>query len=288
MHCPLKESARRTFPLFCALVLIIPIAAAEVPGGTASGRFQTGNVSLEIKGAYSFWFKSASPVGGDAVIRVAVANGSLDPGYFDRFYDRLHAINERFVEDEYRVVYFEFAADGKYHGLSYYFGQGDGCGYCFDDAVRSTVRLSQGRLQGHLAFKEKKRSFEVDLDVPVPEKEWGKPLRGDDGGVVKAYLAYQNALETRNVKEARAISDAKLKGFWKKLEEDGKLAGYLGYCWKEKHLEMKKPEITGGFVHGDRAVLLVKGRSDTAIQGEALLQRENGVWLFSDELLRVE
>lgn len=288
MRHPLKGFSRRALPLLFALVLTVPIAAAATAPASASGHFQSGKASLDITGAYGFWFKSASPVGSDAVIRVAVGNGSFDPEYFDRFYDRVHAINARFVDDEHGVVFLEFAANGKYHGLSYYFGPGDGCGYCLDDEVQSTVRLSQGRLQGHVGSKEKNRSFEVDLDVPVPEKEWGAPLPRDGGEAAKVYLAYQSALATRDVKAARPLLDARLKAFWQQQEKEGKLDGYLDYCWTEKHLEMKKAEVTGGFIRGDRAVLFVKGQSVTAIHGEALMRREDGVWRFSDELLGVE
>jgi hypothetical protein len=136
-----------------------------------------------------------------------------------------------------------------------------------------------------LGFKEPNRSFEVDLDVPVPEKEWGKPLPKDGGEPAKVYLAYGAALEARDVKAGRVLVDAKLQAYWQKLEKAGKLTGYLDYAWKEKHLEMKSPEITGGFVRGDHAVLLVKGKGFASVRGEALLQKEDGTWRFSDELL---
>ena len=276
----------RVIGLVAAALLNVANSAAQ--SATASGRFQTEKTTIEIKGAYSFWYRSASPASSESVIRIAVGNGSIDPDYFDRFLDRLRALNARFVDEEYRLAYFEFTPDGKYHGLSYYFGPGDGCGYCYDPDVRSTVRLSQGRLRGHIGFREKKRSFEVDLDVPVPEKTWGTPLPPGGGDVGKVYLAYDAALRRRDVKAGLPLIDARTKEFWQKLEKEGKLGNYLDYCWKEKHLEMKSPEVTGGFLHGDRAVLLIKGEGVTALHGEALLRRENGAWRFSDELFEPE
>lgn len=264
--------------------------AGEPPIPAASGRFRGEKTSLEIRGAYAFWWKSASPADEpEKVLRVAVGNGNIDPAYFDRFCDRLHAIDARFVDAEYKVVYLEFTPAGKYHGLSFYFGPGDGCGYCYDPDVQSAVRLSGGRLQGHVASKDPKRLFDVELDVPVPAKEWGKPLAGGGGDAGKVYAKYETALEARNIAAARAVIDERVSAFWQKMEKEGKLDRYLDYTWKEKHLEMKSPRVTGGFVNGDRAVVLVEGENRYAkVRGEALLKREGGGWRFSDELLRVD
>jgi hypothetical protein len=64
------------------------------------------------------------------------------PAALDDYYDRQHAIDTLFADDESRVVYFELDDAGRYHGLSYYFGPGDGCGYCFDSTVKSSSRRS--------------------------------------------------------------------------------------------------------------------------------------------------
>jgi hypothetical protein len=123
----------------------------------------------------------------------------------------------------------------------------------------------------------------------VPAKDWGKPLARDGGDAGKVYAKYEHALEARDVAAAKAVIDERLSAFWKKMEDEGKLDRYLDYTWKEKHLEMKRPAMTGGFVNGDRAVVFVEGESRYAkVRGEALLKREGGDWRFSDELLRVD
>ena len=52
-------------------------------------------------------------------------------------------------DKETAVVYVEFKPDGAYRGPSYYFAQGNGCGYCGGNlGVTSTVKLAGGRIAG--------------------------------------------------------------------------------------------------------------------------------------------
>ena len=58
-------------------------------------------------------------------------------------YESLDPLTIGSADDESKVVTFEFDADGKYRGLSYYFGPGVGCGFCYDSKVGSTVRRGE-------------------------------------------------------------------------------------------------------------------------------------------------
>ncbi|HJU21395.1 MAG TPA: hypothetical protein VJ891_02700, partial [Casimicrobiaceae bacterium] len=176
-------------------VLSVALAASSAAHASATGQFASARLKLDADGTYSFWGKSASPRR-DEVIKVAVSNAEFTDGFFDDFYDREHAIDKIFVDDEAKVVYFEFDADGKYRGLSYFFASGDNCGYCFDSAVRSTVHPENGHLKGKIAFKRAnaKPTFDIDLDVPIPSKDHGQALPAGGGEPGKVYLAYHEAL----------------------------------------------------------------------------------------------
>src|SRR5436190_2173635 len=102
-----------------------------------SGRFEGSKVKFNVHGAYAYWLRS----GDEPLIEVAVSNAGFKPAFFDSFYDPKPAIDTLFVDNETAVVYFQFQPNGKYHGLSYYLTSGDGCGFCYDPKVKSTVKI---------------------------------------------------------------------------------------------------------------------------------------------------
>jgi hypothetical protein len=272
-----------------ALLASAVLVASDAPApAKASGTFEDEKWKVKIGGAYAFWDKSAGT--DDApVIQVAVSNSGFNEAAFEGVFDRQHAINTLFADEKTKVVYFEFDENGKYRGLSYYFESGDGCGYCFDSKVKSTVRATGGRLQGELSYEGGDRQFQIQLDVPIPPKKWGEPLPRDGGEPGKAFLAYHSALDKRDKKALFEIVDADYKGQLKKYEGKGKLADYLDYRWHDEHTEMKTIRITGGYVRGDRAVVLFDGSNAYIdhLYGEAWLQREGGRWLVDGDMVEV-
>ncbi|HLX27960.1 MAG TPA: hypothetical protein VKV24_05665 [Casimicrobiaceae bacterium] len=277
---------RRLARIASLCVLSVALGASHAVDASATGQFATAKLRLDADGAYSFWGKSAGP-SRDEVIKVAVSNAQFTDGFFDDFYDREHAIDKIFVDDQAKVVYFEFDADGKYRGLSYFFASGDNCGYCFDSAVRSTVHPENGRLKGKIAFKRAnaKPTFDIDLDVPIPSKDRGQVLPAGGGEPGKVYLAYHEALKASDRKRVYAVLDARHKSLWDKYQKEG--VDVMEVQWRDFHSSMESVSVTGGFVRGDRAVVLYDGRSKTIdhLHGEALLRRENGVWMMRDELV---
>ena len=260
----------------------------ESAPAAASGTFEDRKVKLTLAGAYAFRDKSAG-TGDDRVIQVAVSNTKFVPAALDDYFDRQHAINTLFADDESKVVYFELDDSGKYHGLSYYFGPGVGCGYCFDSSVKSTVRAVDGRLKGELSYRGDDRRFQVQLDVPIPPKEWGEALPKDGGEPGKAYLAYHRALEKRDKKTLYALLDAAERARWEKYNAENKVDEWLDYRWKEEHSELTSIRVTGGFVNGERAVVLFDGKNGyiDALHGEAQLRHEGGEWLVGGEMVSV-
>lgn len=280
--------ARRFAALGIALLWAASAFAADSPApATASGSFEDRKFKIEITGVYAFWGKT-SGMGDEPVIRVAVSNAEFKAA-FDAFYDKAAAIGERFIDDDVKVVYFEFSGGGKYMGLSYYFASGDGCGYCFDSKVESAVKTSGARIAGTVSYKSDDRQFDVTFDAPIAPKVWGDPLPKDGGAPGKAWLAYHAALEAKDKKAVYAVLDADMKARWTGHEKQGDLDGYLQYLWHDQHTMLETIQITGGFTRGDRAVVLFTGSSTVIdhLYGEALLRREDGAWLVHTDMVDI-
>ena len=270
------------------LAASVALAPADSPRtGSASGTFEDAKWKLQISGAYAFWDKAWMDDG--RAIHVAVSNAEFVPEAIDEHYDRGHVINTLFADDETKVVFFEFDESGKYHGYSYYFESGDGCGYCYDSKVKSTVRVADGRLKGEISYDDDDRKFRIALDLPIPPKSWGDPLPKDGGEPGKAFLAYHAALEKRDKKAILALSDADMKKRFLDYEKQGKLDGYLDYRWHDEHTDLKTITITGGYVRGDHAVVLFDATNAYIdhLHGEAVLRREGGAWLFHRDVVDV-
>jgi hypothetical protein len=265
------------------------LLAATAAFADATGTFSSGKRTLDLDGTYAFWSKSAGPKHED-VIKVAVSNAEFGESFFDDYYDREHAIDVIFVDDRAKVVYLEFDAAGKYHGLSYFFAPGENCGWCYDSAVQSTVSVANGHLAGKLAFHQPgtRLAFDVTLtDVPLPQRGHGAALPADGGAPAKAYLAYHRALNATDASAVYAVLDASRRANWDKWKAKG--MDVMARQQDDLHARMSEVTIAGGFVHGDRAVVLFDGRSRLVdrLHGEALLRQENGQWRLHDELVSV-
>jgi hypothetical protein len=272
--------------LFLAAALVLSATPANAD---ATGTFTSGRRTLDLDGTYAFWSKSAGP-SHEEVIKVAVSNAEFGEGFFDDYYDREHAIDVIFVDDQAKVVFLEFDATGKYHGLSYFFAPGENCGWCYDSSVKSSVSVASGRLAGKLTFHQPgtRLAFDVTLtDVAVPQPGHGTALPADGGAPARAYLAYHRALNASDAKAVYAALVAKRRANWDKWKAQGQ--DVMGRQWEDLHGRMSDVTVTGGFQHGNRAVVLFDGRSKLVdrLHGEALLRQESGEWRLQDELVSV-
>ncbi len=272
-------------------VLALALSAAAPSEASASGTFEDKSWKLDLGGAYAFWDKSRGlDEDAERRIQVAVSNAEFLPEALDEHYDRSRAISTLFADEETKVVFFEFDASGGYHGFSYYFGPGSGCGWCFSTQVKSTVKAAGGRLKGRISYKEDDGiHFDVSLDVPIPPKEWGQPLPKDGGAPGKAFLAYAAALEKRDQKQIYAQLDAAMKERFQEYEKEGRLEGWLDWRWTDEHTSLSTIRVTGGYERGDRAVVLFDGANTyiEKLHGEAILRREGGAWLFHKDMVAV-
>jgi hypothetical protein len=284
---PPRRSRRRLVLLGLSLLCAGVLPAAGEPA-KASGKFAGTRVSFDVGGAYAFWNR-----GQDRLIEVAVSNDPFRASAFDAFYDPRPVISSRFADDQAHVVYFEFEPDGKYHGLSYYFGSGDGCGFCYDTAVKSTVRIEKQRVKGRIAFKEPNRDFDIQLDVPIAPEEWGQAISGEGGEIGAAYHGYNAAWDKDDHKGVFDRLDSANQRRWKKIEQEdktdrGRLDRYITFREHDFHWNLKEEDarIVGGYVRGDQAVLLVKAKNTSIdrIHGQVTLTRENGRWKIGDEV----
>jgi hypothetical protein len=111
---------------------------------------------------------------------VAVTNAKLENEAIADYYDRRRAMEKHVKDENTGIVYFEFRTDGRYRGVSYYFGAGNGCGFCTSD-VTSSVRVTGGKVSGAIKRSEPGRPFEIALDTPVLSDDHGTALPADRG-----------------------------------------------------------------------------------------------------------
>jgi hypothetical protein len=267
------------FVVIACLLAAAPAFAADA-APTASGVFRSQAIMLEVRGAVAFRGKSFFDDG--RALIVAVSNVNLRAAAIGDYVDRRRAIAQRVMDDRTGVVWLEFKPDGTYRGMSYYFQQGNGCAFCTGE-VTSTVRLVDGKLSGRLTDAEKDRSFDVTLATPIMSDEHGAALPADGGAPGKAYLQYHAALAKSDRAALHPLLSNEQQQFLDEAEKNGNLAETL-QAMADGH-PGKAVRITGGFIAGDKAVLLIAGEGTTAkLTGEVLMLREGGAWHVDDEL----
>jgi len=253
-------------------------ASAQEP---AKGSFQSKDVKFEFGGAIAFNGTSAFDTSQPAII-VAASNRKLVPTLSD-YLDRRRAIDTLVKNESTAIVYFEFTPDGRFHGLSYYFEQGNGCGFCTSE-VASTVKLANGRLTGTLKGTEKSRPFAITIDVAIMNDDHGAALPAGGGAPGKAYLAYHAALNKHDAAALRPTLTAGKMEVWDRAKKDGELNDYVQYLL-DKHL-MTSLTIIRGWAKADVAALVVEGDGPAGkLSGEVLLLLEKGAWVVDSEVL---
>ena len=255
------------------------LAQARTP---LSGTFSSKGATFQVAGGVAFTGKSSLD-GTTPVLMVAITNTKLNVEAVADFVDRKRAIEHLVKDEETPVVYLEFTPQGRWRGVSYYFGSGNGCGYCTTEAT-STVQLTKGRLTGAIKNTEKERPFNVTLDIDVLSDDHGVALPADGGAPGKAYLAYHAALVKGDANALKAtLSPGNLEVF-ARAQKSNDVAGYLTFL-AEKH-SMKAVKITQGWSTADKASLLVQGESGLGrVQGEVFLVNTKGVWGVDEELV---
>ncbi len=271
--------------LACLWLLIAITHAAAKEGGRASGTFQSGEMVMEVKDAYAFLGKP-SLGGKEKVIIVVVSNQGFVKAALDEYWDRKTSLERYFKDEKTGLVYLEFSTDGRYRGLSYYFGSGNGCGYCADSSVKSTVRLKDNKMTGNLSFPEGKdpnRWFEISIDVPVSNDDHGKAQGPGGGEPGKAYLAYHRALAGKDQRAIMALLSEERRSAWTKAEGQGRGAAFLEFLRAEHPRDVR---VTAAYVKGDKALLLLEGKGEAGkVIGEAQFSKEKSAWRFDEETL---
>lgn len=268
--------------LLCQAFALLAAGVAQDEKPQASGKFEGKVWTFEPGGAYAF----PAEVGFDDEpgVRVAISNGRFSTESIDRIWDREHAIDTLFRDEETLVVYYHFAKDGEYKGMSYHFGSGDGCGFCFDGSVESTVKIEKGRIHGRVKLPPQpdEVGFDVQFDVPVAPTDYGTPLPAGFGEQGKAYAAYHQVLAGNSAEALRPLLDA----------EDGvdltEYGDQVLMAKREDH-PTQSYRIVKGWVKGDRALLLVEGETSVMkVETEVHLLQLEGSWRIYQELLKVK
>jgi hypothetical protein len=265
--------------LFALLLLATMSMAADVPF-TATGKFKSRDITLDIRSAVAFHGKSL--LGEDRALIVAISNAKMSADAIADYVDRRRLIEQRIMDGDTGIVWLEFRPDGRFRGMSYYFVQGNGCGFCSGE-VASTVKLVDGKLAGGLTDAEKERSFELTLAVPIMSDDHGATLPPHGGEPGKAYMKYHEVLAKGDRAALRPLLSNGKQGYLDQAEKNGKLAGALREM-ADAH-PSKSVQITSAFGTANKAVLLFAGETSSAkVSGEVLLVRENGAWRVDDEI----
>jgi hypothetical protein len=270
-----------------ASVLLVAVAAFGVQtlaqsGTPLKGTFSSKGSKFQVGGGVAFTGTSSLD-GQTPVILVVITNTGLNAEAVADFVDRKRAIEHLVKDDETPIVYLEFAQDGKWRGVSYYFESGNGCAYCTSE-VKSTVKLANGRLTGTVNGTEKDRPFNVMMDIAVLSDDHGQALPADGGAPGKAYLAYHAALGKPDTSALKALLSPGNLEVFARAEKNDNLPGYVTFL-AEKH-PMKSVRITRGWSTGTKASLLVEGENPIGkVAGEVFLLNTKGVWGVDEELV---
>ncbi len=267
------------------VALLLPLAFAPALGALeprqANGTFEGKEWNFEPFGAYAF--PSKVGMSDEKGIRIAVSNAGFIPEGIDRYYDRRHYLDTYFRDDETLIVYFDFSPSGTYKGMSYYFGSGDGCGFCYDGSVVSTVRLTGGRAKGKvkMAPKNGETYWDIDIDVPIASDDHGTPLPAGGGELGKVYTAYHAAIVNGSSAAVKPFMVGELQSNW--ANEGDQIAS----TYRKDHPD-KSFRVVKGWSRGDRALLLVEGETSySKVKTEVQMVKEAGTWRIDNEMLQI-
>lgn len=274
-------------PVAAEPTAVAPAAAssAAVPGaGAARGHFRSKDLEFELLDGYAF--RSEEFLLGGKTIALAISNAAFNAEFIDQYHDRKALIDQFFVDEETAVVYFLFGADGAFRGISYQLEPGNGCGFCEDPAVQSTVKLADGRLVGALLLDSPERTFEILVNATVASDDFGVEQGANGGASGAGYLRIHNALARRDQAALVGLLATERLAEWNEAKALGTAQGEIFFAsLADAHPTSFR--ITRAFEKGDRALLLLVGTSpDGPVRGEALLRKEKGVWRLHDEVFR--
>ena len=258
-------------------------APVAVPPG-AHGLFRSKDLEFELADGYAF--RSEEFLVGGKTVALAISNASFNAEFIDQYHDRRALIDQYFVDEETAVVYFLFSPTGAFQGYSYELEPGNGCGYCEDPSVVSTVRLADSRLIGTLKLDTPERSFDLAVDLPVASDDFGEEQGTTGGASGGAYLRIHSALTQRDQNALQGLLTAERLAEWNQAKAASPEQGEIFFAsLADAHPASFR--IARAFENGDRALLLVVGTSpDGPVRGEALLRKEKGTWRLQDEVYR--
>ena len=264
--------------LVCVFALAGGLAAAAENAPQGSGEFAYKGGSFDVGGAYAF--PSRVGVSDQEGIRVAISNAGFVPAGVDRTWDREAFIDTKFADEETAVVYLHFLKDGKFVGASWYFGPGQGCGFCSSSSAVSTVKIYGDRIGGNVKVKDEDTQYDITFDVPIAPALPGQEIAKDGGEPGQAYLAYHKALGAGD--EAAVLALVTSNDHKRFLAAKAKGADFMAYLSKNHPAEVR---IVRAFTSGDWATLVIRAKASWGdLHGEALMKREDGTWRYWEEL----
>jgi hypothetical protein len=278
----LSKPPRRPILALSFFAAAFPFASVLPAEDVMKGKFTGSSWNFELGTAYAFPSEMLLDDGKGIVL--ALTNQGLNTDWLTGWVDRRWVLDNMVAnqndDDRVLVAYVGFHPDGKLEGFSWYFASGDGCGFCSSGSIQSTVKVANGRLEGTIKGEEDGYAIDLELDIPVQGEFPGQPLPAGGGDPGKAYLAFKDAVHSEQRAGAWDMLDTEWKDILKERTPE-QLQEFYAELASEK--VSAQPKVVGGYVAGDRAVLLFEAEEHWGkVRGEARMDREAGVWKYDD------
>lgn len=278
---PQPQSQSLSLSSFGLLFLTLT-ATAALAQDRMSGSFASKGWSFDLGSAVVF--PGEELVGSDPAIVLALTNASVNlewlSGWKDKRWVLDHFIANTQAENPTLFVYAELDLEGRYSGLSWYFGPGDGCGYCSSGGVTSTLKLAGGRLVGKLEGTEDSYTIAVDLDIPLLAEAPGERA-ANDSPPARALLAFHTALASGDHTGLWEQLDVEWHELLKERTPEQLEEFYAAVASDKLPREITIKEV---WIDGDRALVVYEGVASYGgkLRGEVRMDREGDAWKYDD------
>jgi len=267
----------RRLPVFL-LGAVLAFVAAEVRAADTRGYFRIGDARLDVSQAVAVIEEASGADEGDHTL-VFLSTAPLDAVKVAAAFDAMDAVREQEPRGGYIRLCID--ADGSDCGL---FFSPEG----FNSGGYGELKLDRHDTQhiaGHFVlaqpedFMGKDYQFDLRFDSAItPPPGTALPAGGGEPG--RAYNAYLAALAKGDLVGLRAMAGE--NGSWRYPEDDPTAAKEALKSARDE--QPVQAEILRGRVHGDEAILWVRGldRDEIHRAGRVLMRKAEGRWRFEE------
>ena len=266
----------RRLPVFL-LSAVLAFVAADVRAADARGYFRIGEVRLDVSHAVVVVEDASGEDGAHTLVFLTAA--PLDAGKVAAALDPMDAVREQEPKGGYIRLCID--ADGSDCGLFFSPEGFNSGGYGELKLDRHDAQHIGGRfaLAKPEDFMGKDYQFDLRFDSAItPPAGTALPAGGGEAG--RAYNVYLAALTKGDLAALRAMAGE--DGSWRFPEDDPTAAKEALKSARDE--QPVQAEVLRGRVHGDEAILWVRGvdRDDIRRAGRVLMRQAGGRWHFEE------